>query len=132
MKVWPLGFAAWGVFGVCLMPQVIHAASLCAPLPAHVQEIGVSHISQGAELQKLDAQLEGFLQPCLETPDNRNTRAICTQGRVVAEQVLRVIARVDAAGKHNAFLANAKLKSYKTGVILLERMKQLSADRTCP
>jgi hypothetical protein len=63
-------------------------------------------------------------------PDN--TKAICQNGRLVAEQVLRVHARVDAAGKHNAFLNNAKMKSYKTGAALLEQMKALAAGHACP
>ncbi|MFN5178385.1 hypothetical protein [Limnohabitans sp.] len=122
------------ITGLCAFGAsvAVRAAPLCAPLPVSLQEIGVGFINQNAELQRLDAQLEGYLQPCLQTPDARNTPAICAHGRVVAEQVLRVVARIDAAGKHNAFLANAKMKSYKTGVTLLDRMKRMSADRICP
>jgi hypothetical protein len=42
-----------------------------------------------------------------------------------------VVARIDDAGKRNDFLANAKLKSYKNASVLLDRSKQLAADRTC-
>lgn len=107
------------------------AADVCAQLPASLQSVGVIHISQAAELQKLDEQLESHLLPCLVpiTPDNR--KAICAHGRVVAEQALRVVARIDDAGKKNAFLSNAKMKTYKTGVALLDHMKKLFADKTC-
>jgi len=50
----------------------------------------------------------------------------------LGEQVLRVIGRIDEAGKKNAFLSNVKLKSYKTASGLLDRMKKLSADKVCP
>lgn len=91
----------------------------------------MSHISEGGELQKLDNQLGAFLQPCLQDLAPQNSKAICANGRVVAEQVLRVVARIDDAGKRNDFLANAKLKSYKTASGLQDRMKKFAADRSC-
>lgn len=115
---------------VGLIPSA-QAEPSCAPLPASVQNISVSYISKTDELNKLDETLSNHLQPCLEPLTASNSKAICTHGRVNAEQVLRVVSRVDEAGKHNAFLANAKMKSYKAGVGLLERMKSLSANHTC-
>ena len=108
------------------------AATGCVQLPLSVQNISVSYIQQAPELQKLDDLLEGYLRPCMEALVPENTKAICQNGRLVAEQVLRVHARVDAAGRHNAFLNNAKMKSYKTGAALLEQMKTLAAERSCP
>lgn len=113
------------------LAQSAQASELCAPLPASVQNVSVSYISESAELQKLDDLLDSHLQPCLQPPSPQNTKALCSHGRVVGEQVLRVIGRVDEAGKKNAFLSNVKLKSYKTASGLLERMKKLSADKVC-
>lgn len=111
--------------------QTAGAADLCAPLPAAVQSVSVSYIHEQAELQKLDELLDSHLQPCLQPLSAQNTQAICTHGRVLAEQVLRVIGRVDEAGKRNAFLSNVKMKSYKTASTLLDQMKKLGADKTC-
>jgi hypothetical protein len=108
------------------------ASGVCTQLPASAQNISVSYIQQANELQKVDDLLEGYLRPCMEPLGPDNTKAICQNGRLVAEQVLRVHARVDAAGKHNAFLNNAKMKSYKTGAALLEQMKALAAGHACP
>lgn len=108
------------------------AADLCKQLPSTLQNISVSYISKSSELQNVDDQLSHYLQPCLASLDSANTKAICSNAKLAAEQALRVIARVDAAGKHNAFLNNAKMKSYKEGVSLLERMKSLVADHSCP
>lgn len=107
------------------------AGEVCTPLPSAVQSISVSYISQQSELQKLDEQLDAYLQPCLRpiTPENRKTS--CANGRVVAEQVLRVIGRIDEAGKKNTFLSNVKMKSYKTSNALLDYMKKAAADKTC-
>lgn len=113
------------------LPPVL-AAELCAPLPAAVQNVSVSYISESSELQKLDDLLDSHLQPCLQPPTPQNTKALCSHGRVLGEQVLRVIGRVDEAGKKNAFLSNVKMKSYKTASGLLDRMKKLSLDKVCP
>lgn len=107
------------------------AADACSQLPSSVQNISVSYISQPTELHRVDVQLDAYLQPCLVSLNPDNSKAVCANGRVVAEQVLRVIARIDAAGKQNSFLSNAKLKSYKTATGLLDRMKALFADKTC-
>lgn len=107
------------------------AESTCRPLPSSVQNISVSYINKAVELNKLDETLGSYLQPCMEALTASNSKSICANGRVAAEQVLRVISRVDDAGKHNAFLANAKMKSYKEGSALLDRMKSYEADRTC-
>ena len=112
--------------------QSAQASELCAPLPSSVQNVSVSYISESAELQKLDELLESHLQPCLQPPTPQNTKALCSHGRVLGEQVLRVVGRIDEAGKKNAFLSNVKMKSYKTASALLERMKKLSADKVCP
>lgn len=109
----------------------VFAGDACSHLPSSLQNVGVSYMSQSAELQKLDDQLEAYLQPCLQEVDSVNRKTICANGRVVAEQALRVVARIDEAGKKNAFLSNAKMKSYKTGVALLDHMKKLVADKTC-
>ena len=119
-----------GFFAVCVASA--QAADVCAPLPSSVQNVSVSYISETAELQKLDELLDSHLQPCLQAPTPQNTKALCSHGRVVGEQVLRVIARIDEAGKKNAFLSNVKMKSYKTASGLLERMKKLGADKVCP
>lgn len=108
-----------------------HAESTCIQLPASVQNISVSYISNADDLTKLDETLGAYIRSCLEPVTTSNIKLICSNGRVNAEQVLRVISRVDAAGKHNTFLANAKMKSYKTAVALLDRMKEYAADRTC-
>lgn len=109
----------------------VFAAQECKELPSGVQAISVNNISQNSELQKLDNQLDDFLQPCLQDLTPQNSKAICANARVVAEQVLRVVARIDDAGKRNDFLANAKLKSYKTASGLLDRMRKFAADKTC-
>ncbi len=117
---------------VLLMAPAARAVDACAPLPGAVQNISVSYISETSELQKLDDLLDSHLQPCLQAPTPQNTKALCSHGRVLGEQVLRVIGRIDEAGKKNAFLSNVKMKSYKTASGLLERMKKLSADKVCP
>ena len=109
----------------------VFASEVCTQLPLSVQNVSVSYIQQASELQKVDELLESYLRPCMEVLQPENTKAICHNGRLVAEQVLRVHARMDAAGKHNAFLSNAKMKSYKSGAALLEQMKKLSAERIC-
>ncbi len=114
-----------------VMPAQVLANEACVQLPVSLQTVGVSHISEMAELQRLDEQVESYLVPCMGPVRPENRKAICANGRVVAEQALRVVARIDEAGKKNAFLSNAKMKSYKTGVALLERMKKLSSDKTC-
>jgi len=111
--------------------QSAQASDQCAPLPAAVQNVSVSYISEASELQKLDDLLDSHLQPCLQAPTPQNTKALCSHGRVLGEQVLRVIGRIDEAGKKNTFLSNVKMKSYKTASALLERMKKLSADKVC-
>lgn len=107
------------------------ASELCTQLPASLQQTGVAHITTAAELQALDDQIEASMQRCLAPLNSDNTKAICSHARLAAEQALRVIGRLDTAGKHNAFLANAKLKSYKSAVALLERGKKLAADHAC-
>ena len=114
-----------------LMVPAARAADACAPLPASAQNVSVSYISELSELQKLDELLDAYLQPCLQPPTAQNTKALCSHGRVVGEQVLRVIGRIDEAGKKNAFLSNVKMKSYKTASALLERMKKLAAEKVC-
>ncbi len=115
----------------CAGLPVALAANTCAQLPSSLQNVSVNYINQVAELEKLDAQLEAHLQPCLQPINAENRKAVCTNGRMVAEQALRVMARVDEAGKKNALLANAKMRSYKTGVAVLEHMRKLAADRAC-
>lgn len=115
--------------GVAACPAVW--ADACTQLPASLQNASVSHISQAAELQKLDEQLDVSLQPCFQPVNADNRKNVCANGRVLAEQVLKVVSRIDEAGKKNAFLSNAKMKSYKTGVALLEHMKKLAADKIC-
>jgi len=107
------------------------AAQECSQLPSSLQNAGIGQISSVSELQSLDEKLDGYLQPCLQPVGAGNAEAICSNGKLAAEQVLRVVGRIDAAGRHNAVLANARMKSYRTGAALLERMKRLSADRTC-
>jgi hypothetical protein len=107
------------------------ASELCTQLPASLQQAGVAHITTAAELQALDEQIEPYMQRCLAPLNSDNTKAICSHARLAAEQALRLIGRLDTAGKHNAFLANAKLKSYKSAVALLERGKKLAADHAC-
>lgn len=107
------------------------ATETCSQLPASLQTIGVNHISQNSELNSLDEKLVQYIKPCLASVTERNKKAICANGRLAAEQALRVIARIDQAGSRNAFLANAKVKSYKNALILLDRTKQLFADGTC-
>ena len=119
-------------FATMLTCGLAWGAGVCSQLPPSVQSVNVSYIQQASELQKLDDLLDGYLRPCMEPLTAENTKPICRNGRLVAEQVLRVHARVDAAGRHNAFLSNAKMKSYKTGAALLEQMKALASSHACP
>ena len=107
------------------------ASEICSQLPDALQTIPVNHISQNSELSSLDSKLDFYLKPCLAPVTEQNKKAICANGKLVAEQALRVVARLDQAGSRNPFLANAKVRSYNNGSILLERMKQLRANGTC-
>lgn len=107
------------------------ATENCSQLPDSLQTTPVNHISQNSELSSLDNKLDSYLKPCLAPVTEQNKKSICTNGKLVAEQTLRVIARIDQAGLRNPFLANAKIRSYANGSILLERMKQLRANGTC-
>jgi hypothetical protein len=115
----------WLVWGVP------HASSLCEPVPAKVQNINVSYIDHRDALQELDDQLIEIVNACMDisTPDKK--AAACKNGRLAAEQVLRVIGRMDQAAKHNDFLKNAKLKSYKLSVQLLDRSKDMERGPDC-
>lgn len=107
------------------------AADQCSQLPDALQSIPVNHISQNSELQSLDNKLDVHIKPCLSPVTEQNKKAICANGKLVAEQALRVVARIDQAGLRNPFLANAKIRSYASASLLLERMKQLRANGTC-
>ena len=107
------------------------AAEVCSQLPDALQATPVKHISQNSELSSLDNRLDTYLKPCLAPVTEQNKKAICANGRLVAEQALRVVARLDQAGSRNPFLANAKIRSYAIGANLLERMKQLRTNGTC-
>ena len=107
------------------------ANEMCVQLPDALQTTPVNQISQNSELLSLDNKLDTYLKPCLAPVTEQNKKAICSNGKLVAEQALRVVARVDQAGLRNPFLANAKIRSYDNGSILLERMKQLRANGTC-
>lgn len=107
------------------------AAENCSQLPDALQTIPVNHISQSSELLSLDNKLDSYLKPCLAPVTEQTKKAICANDKLVAEQTLRVVARIDQAGLRNPFLANAKIKSYKTALILLDRTKQLRANGTC-
>jgi hypothetical protein len=107
------------------------ATEMCSQLPDALQTTPVNHISSNSELLSLDNKLDVFLKPCLSPVTEQNKKAICANGKLVAEQALRVVARIDQAGSRNPFLANAKIRSYANGSILLERMKQLRANGTC-
>jgi hypothetical protein len=107
------------------------ATENCSQLPDALQATPVNHISQNSELLSLDNRLDFYLKPCLAPVNEQNKKAICTNGKLVAEQTLRVIARIDQAGLRNPFLANAKIRSYANGSTLLDRMKKLRADGTC-
>jgi hypothetical protein len=107
------------------------ATEMCSQLPDALQTTPVNHISSNSELLSLDNKLDVYLKPCLSPVTEQNKKAICANGKLVAEQTLRVVARIDQAGSRNPFLANAKIRSYANGSILLERMKQLRADGTC-
>jgi hypothetical protein len=107
------------------------ATEMCSQLPDALQTTPVNHISQNTELLSLDNKLDVYLKPCLAPLTEQNKKAICANGKLVAEQTLRVVARIDQAGLRNPFLANAKIRSYANGSILLERMKQLRANGTC-
>ena len=107
------------------------ASEICSQLPDALQTTTVNHISQNSELLSLDNKLDVYLKPCLSPITEQNKKAICANGKLVAEQALRVVARLDQAGSRNPFLANAKIRSYAIGANLLERMKQLRANGTC-
>ncbi len=121
-------------YGVLLWMGFAGAAwadPVCQWVPAKVQNINVSYIDQREALQDLDDQLIDIVQACLDisTPDKK--KLACEKGRVVAEQVLRIIGRIDQAAKHNDFLKTAKLKSYKLSVGLLERSKEMEKGPEC-
>jgi hypothetical protein len=107
------------------------ATEMCSQLPDALQTTPVNHISSNSELLSLDNKLDVYLKSCLSPVTEQNKKAICANGKLVAEQTLRVVARIDQAGSRNPFLANAKIRSYANGSILLERMKQLRANGTC-
>lgn len=107
------------------------AAENCSQLPDALQTTPVNHIHQSSELLSLDNKLDSYLKPCLAPFTEQNKKAICANGKLVAEQTLRVVARMDQAGLRNPFLANAKIRSYANGSILLERMRQMRASGTC-
>lgn len=107
------------------------ASENCSQLPDALQTTPVNHISQNSELSSLDNKLDIYLKPCLAPVTEQNKKAICANGKLVAEQALRVVARIDQAGLRNPFLANAKIRSYANGSALLDRMKKLRADGTC-
>ncbi|WP_353237678.1 hypothetical protein [Limnohabitans sp.] len=107
------------------------ATENCSQLPDALQTTPVNHISQNTELLSLDNKLDVYLKPCLAPLTEQNKRAICANGKLVAEQTLRVVARIDQAGLRNPFLANAKVKSYKSALNLLDRINQLRANGTC-
>ena len=107
------------------------ATEKCSQLPDALQNTPVNHISQNSELLSLDNKLDIYLKKCLAPVTEQNKKNICANGKLVAEQALRVVARIDQAGSRNPFLANAKIRSYANGSALLERMKQLRTNGTC-
>ena len=107
------------------------ATEICSQLPDSLQKIPVYHITQNSELLTLDNQLDFYLRPCSAQVTEQNKKAICANGKLVAEQALRVVARIDQAGSRNPFLTNAKIRSYANGSNLLERMRQLRTNGTC-
>jgi hypothetical protein len=107
------------------------AIETCSQLPDSLQATPVYHINENTELSSLDNKLDSYLKPCLVPVTEQNKKAICANGKLVAEQTLRVVARIDQAGLRNPFLANAKMKSYKNASILLDRTKQLFSNGTC-
>jgi len=107
------------------------AIETCSQLPDSLQATPIYHINENTELSSLDNKLDIYLKPCLVPVTDQNKKAICANGKLVAEQTLRVVARIDQAGLRNPFLANAKMKSYKNASILLDRTKQLLANGTC-
>lgn len=118
------------VIGMAMVPPAM-AGQNCSQLPDTLKTTPVNHISQNSELVSLDNKLDFYLKPCLAPVTEQNKKAICLNGKLAAEQTLRVIARIDQAGLRNPFLANAKIRSYAKGSALLERMKKLRADGTC-
>ncbi len=120
------------VLAACMATTLpVLANENCTQLPDALQTTPVNHISQNSELLSLDNKLDLYLKPCLAPVNEQNKKAICANGKLVAEQALRVIARIDQAGQRNPFLANAKIRSYATGSTLLERLKQMRANGTC-
>jgi hypothetical protein len=107
------------------------ATEICSQLPDALQTTPVNHISQNSELLGLDNKLDIYLKPCLAPVTEQNKKAVCANGKLVAEQTLRVVARIDQAGLKNPFLANAKIRSYANASILLDRMKSLRTNGTC-
>jgi len=79
------------------------AAENCAQLPDALQSIAVNHIAQNSELLSLDNKLDTYIKPCLSPVTEQNKKAICAHGKLVAEQALRVVARIDQAGSRNPF-----------------------------
>jgi hypothetical protein len=126
-----VSFATLVLAASMALPLTALASENCAQLPDALQSTPVNHISQNSELLSLDNKLDVYLRPCLAPVTEQNKKAICAHGKLVAEQALRVVARIDQAGLRNPFLANAKIRSYANGSTLLERMKQLRANGTC-
>ena len=126
-----VSFATLVLAASMALPLTALASEHCAQLPDALQSTPVNHISQNSELLSLGNKLDVYLRPCLAPVTEQNKKAICAHGKLVAEQALRVVARIDQAGLRNSFLANAKIRSYANGSTLLERMKQLRANGTC-
>lgn len=115
----------------CGTALLAHAEEPCVQLPPSLQSVPVANISKASELQTIDEQLEAHLRRCMVDVKPQNSKAVCGNARLAAEQALRVIGRIDTASRHNPVLVDAKLKSYKTATALLDRSKKLVADRVC-
>jgi hypothetical protein len=115
----------------CGIALLAHAEEPCVQLPPSLQGTTVANIGKASELQAIDDQLETYLRRCMVDVKPQNNKAVCSNARLAAEQALRVIGRIDTAGRHNPVLADARLKSYKTATALLDRSKKLVADRIC-
>ena len=111
--------------------QTGEVQAACESLPERIQAVNVSYIDNAADMQHLDDALVEVVQTCMDISPPDKLQAACLHGRVTAEQVLRVIGRIDQAAKHNDFLKSVKLKSYKLSVGLLDRSRQMERSSAC-
>lgn len=116
---------------VILTISTAQAAALCASLPDNLSNVPVANISSLSELNRIDDRLVDALSPCLSPASADAIKAVCSFGEIAAQQTLRIVARIDTAGKRNEVLKNAKLKAYAFANRLLDDVERLRERKQC-